>query len=73
MKTRRPLARALAAAALASAAAAPALAQQPFTPEQVKLGQELMQKQMATMTPELVERARALSPEIGRASCRERV
>ena len=64
MKTRRPLARALAAAALASAAAAPALAQQPFTPEQVKLGQELMQKQMATMTPELVERARALSPEI---------
>lgn len=64
MKTRRPLARALAAAALASAAAAPAVAQQPFTPEQVKLGQELMQKQMATMTPELVERARALSPEI---------
>lgn len=64
MKTRRPLARVIAAAALASAVAAPALAQPPLTPEEMKLGQQLMQQQMATMTPELVERARALSPEI---------
>lgn len=33
-------------------------------PEEMKRGQELMQQQMMLMTPELVQKAQALSPEI---------
>ena len=39
-------------------------AQAQGNPEDMKRGMELMQKQMALMTPELVQKANALSPEI---------
>lgn len=62
MNIRPVLARALGATTLALAASVQA--QQPLTPEQMKLGAQLMQQQMAAMTPELAERAKALAPEI---------
>lgn len=51
------------AAALALAAGLPAHGQA-LSEADVKRGTELMQQQMATMTPELAERARSLSPQI---------
>ena len=62
MNIRPVLFRALGAAILALSASAQA--QQPLTPQQMQLGAQLMQQQMAAMTPELAERAKALSPEI---------
>lgn len=58
-----------AASGLLPGAAGPARAQaqaQPPAPEMTEMrrGMELMQKQMAVMTPELREKANALSPEI---------
>jgi cytochrome c556 len=49
---------------LAACLAAPALAADPPSKADQQRGAELMQKQMSLMTPELVERAKALSPEI---------
>ena len=63
MKTRSLVTRAALALSCALVCA-PALSQQPPSKADMQRGQELMQKQMALMTPELVERAKALSPEI---------
>lgn len=41
-----------------------ALASEPLAKADMQRGAELMQKQMAVMTPELLEKAKALSPEI---------
>lgn len=62
MKT--PKFAALAAALVASAAlVVPAFAQQP-SPAEMQRGKEFMQKSMGMMKPELLEKARALPPEI---------
>jgi cytochrome c556 len=52
------------ATVLVACLAAPALAAEPPSKADQQRGTELMQKQMSQMTPELVERAKALSPEI---------
>lgn len=63
MKTRSLVTRGVLALSCALASA-PALCQQPPSKADMQRGQELMQKQMAVMTPELREKAKALSPEI---------
>lgn len=52
------------ATVLVACLTAPALAADPPSKVDQQRGAELMQKQMSQMTPELVERAKALSPEI---------
>ena len=52
------------ATVLVACLTAPALAADPPSKVDPQRGAELMQKQMSQMTPELVERANALSPEI---------
>ena len=62
--TTRAFALCAATITLFAVSAAPARAQQSPSPADMQRGTALMQQQMAVMTPELVEKAKALSPAI---------